>query len=140
MSLTGHKAIILILKTYGGNKTQQSQLTRWADRLLPFDFDIFHISGCKLGIVYYLSRFPSFEAPRPSSFDKQYVVKCINRFFDACDFLDGWVWDCSLSEELSEGSFDMSGNNQVSILSASINSNESIGYCFVGYCLLYQII
>ena len=38
----------------------------------------------------YLSRFPTFEAPRPSSFDEQYVVKCISQFFDACDYLDGW--------------------------------------------------
>ena len=49
--LTDHKAIISALKTNRGNKTYQSRLTRWADRLLPFDFDIFHISGCKLGIV-----------------------------------------------------------------------------------------
>ena len=86
--LTDHKAIISALKTNRGNKTHQSRSTRWADRLLPFDFDIFHISGGKLGIVDYLSRYPTFEAPRPSNFDEQYVVKCINRFFDACNFLD----------------------------------------------------
>ena len=85
--LTDHKAIISALKTNRGNKTHQSRLTRWADRLLPFDFDIFHISGCKLGIVDYLSRFPTFEAPRPSSFDEQYVVKCITR----CVRLSGWM-------------------------------------------------
>ena len=96
--LTDHKAIILALKTNRGNKTHQSRLTRCADRLLPFDFDIFHISGCKLGIVDYLSGFPTFKAPRPSSFDEQYVVKCISRFFDACDYLDEWARVCSLSE------------------------------------------
>ena len=96
---------------------------------MPFDFDIFHISGCKLGIVDYLSRFPTFEAPWPNSVDEQYVVKCINRFFDACNFLDGWVRDCSLSEELSEGSLNMSVNNQISNLSASFNSIESVDYC-----------
>ena len=99
--LTDHKAIISALKTNRGNKTYQSRLTRWANRLLPFDFDIFHISGCKLGIVDYLSRFPTFEAPRPSSFDEQYVVKCISRFFDACEFLDGWARHYTSSEELS---------------------------------------
>ena len=63
----------------------------------------------------YLSRFPTFEAPRPSSFDEQYVVKCISRFFDACDFLDGWVRDCSLSGHLSEESIDISKNSQNSV-------------------------
>ena len=43
--LMDHKAIISALKTNRGNKTHQSRLTRWADRLLPFDFDVFHISG-----------------------------------------------------------------------------------------------
>ena len=42
--LTDHKAIISALKTNRGNKTHQSRLTRWADRLLPFDFDVLHIS------------------------------------------------------------------------------------------------
>ena len=59
--LTDHKAIFSALKTNRGNKTHQSHLTRWADRLLPFDFDVLHISGSKLGIVGYLSRFPTFE-------------------------------------------------------------------------------
>ena len=44
--LTDHKVIISALKTNRGIKTHQYRLTRWADRLLPFDFDIFHISGC----------------------------------------------------------------------------------------------
>ena len=33
VALTDHKAIILALKTNRGNKTHQSRLTRWADRL-----------------------------------------------------------------------------------------------------------
>ena len=122
--LTDHKAIILALKTNRGIKTHQSRLTRWADRLLPFDFDIFHISGCKLGIVDYLSRFPTFEAPRPSSFDEQYVVKCISRFFDACDYLDEWAKCCSLSEV----SPVISKNSQNFVLSNSINLIESLDF------------
>ena len=115
--LTDHKAIISALKTNRGNKTHQSRLTRWADRLLPFDFDIFHISGCKLGIADYLLRFPTFEAPRPSSFDEQYVVKCISLFFDACDYLDEWAKGCSLSEV----SPVISKNSRNFVLSNSIN-------------------
>ena len=74
--LTDHKAKMSALKTNRGNKTHQSRLTRWADRFLPFD--VLPISGCKLGIVDYSSRFPTFEAPLPSNFDEQYVVKCIS--------------------------------------------------------------
>ena len=124
MVLTDHKAIISALKTNRGNKTHQSRLTRWADRLLPFDFDVFHISGCKLGIVDYLSHFPTFEAPRPSCFDEQYVVKCISRFFDACDYLDEWAKNCNLSEV----STDIPENSRNYVLSKSINLIESLNF------------
>ena len=127
--LTDHKAIISALKTNRGNKTYQSRLTRWADRLLPFDFDIFHISGCKLGIVDYLSRFPTFESPRPSSFDEQYVVKCISRFFDACEFLDGWARHYISSEELSntaEISQDYVVPDQINIIELLENCQSRI--------------
>ena len=120
--LTDHKAIISALKTNRGNKTHQSRLTRWADRLLPFDFDILHISGCKLGIVDYLSRFPTFEAPRPSSFDEQYVVKCITRFFDACEFLDEWTKCCPAIENPGI----IQKNNQSSAVSNTIHLIESL--------------
>ena len=120
--LTDHKAIISALKTNRGNKTHQSRLTRWADRLLPFDFDIFHISGGKLGIVDYLSRYPTFEAPRPSNFDEQYVVKCINRFFDACDFLDEWAKYHSPTKELP----NITKLSQNSVVSDNINLIESL--------------
>ena len=123
--LTDHKAIISALKTNRGNKTYQSRLTRWADRLLPFDFDIFHISGCKLRIVDYLSRFPTFEAPRPSSFDEQYVVKCISRFFDACEFLDGCARHYTSTEELS----DTPEVCQDYVVPDQINLVELLGNC-----------
>ena len=104
-------------------------MTRWADRFLPFGFDILHISGCKLGIVDYLSRFLTFEALRPSNFDVQYVVKCSSRFFDACNCLDRWVQDCSSSEVLTDGLSATSGNGPVNALTSSINSFELGYYC-----------
>ena len=72
----------------------------------------------------YLSRFPTFEAPRPSSFDEHYVVKCISRFFDACDYLDEWARDCSLSEVSSV----IPKNSQNYVLSNSINLIESLDF------------
>ena len=89
--LTDHKANISALKTNRGNKTHQLRLTQWADCLLPFDFDISHISGCKLGIVDYLSLFPTFDTPRPGNFNEQNVVNCNSRCFDACNsWTDGF--------------------------------------------------
>ena len=129
--LTDHKAIISALKTNRVNKTHQSRLTRWADQLLPFDFDVLHISGCKLGIVDYLSRFPTFEEPRPCNFDEQNVVICISRFFDACDFSDRWVHDSSSSDSLSDTSPAKMMNKPFRALSTSINSIESGNHCHI---------
>ena len=41
------------------NKTYSSRLTRWVDRLLPFDSQIFHAPGRTIGIADYLSRHSS---------------------------------------------------------------------------------
>ena len=42
-----------------GNKTFSSQLTRWVDRLLPFEFEVVHVAGRTLGMAGYLSRHPT---------------------------------------------------------------------------------
>ena len=36
-----------------------SRLTRWVDRLLPFDFEIIHAPGRTISTADYLSRHPS---------------------------------------------------------------------------------
>ena len=36
-----------------------SRLTRWVDRLLPFEFEEVHLPGRKLGMADYLSRHPT---------------------------------------------------------------------------------
>ena len=41
--LTDHKAIISALKEMYGKKSYQSRLSRWADRLIPFDYEIEHV-------------------------------------------------------------------------------------------------
>ena len=40
---TDHQALLTALKENRGSKTDQSSLTRWVDRLLPFNFNIGHI-------------------------------------------------------------------------------------------------
>ena len=82
--LTDQKAIVTALTENWGNKTHQSRLTRWEDRMLPFEFTISHIAGAKIGMADYLSRSPKFEAPPTSKYDEQFVVKATENFDEAC--------------------------------------------------------
>ena len=56
--VSDHKALATVLKGNKSNKTYSSRLTRWVDRLLPFDFEIFHAPGRTIGIADNLSRHP----------------------------------------------------------------------------------
>ena len=57
--ISDHKALATVLKGLKANKTYSSRLTRWVDRLLPYDFEVIHGPGRTLGIADYLSRNPS---------------------------------------------------------------------------------
>ena len=82
---TAHKGLTSALDGKKSNKTYQSRLTRWVDRLLPYQFNILHIPGRDMGIVDYLSRDP-FNDPWPESeLDKKFVVATINSFHEALD-------------------------------------------------------
>ena len=59
--VTDHKALTSALEENRSNKTYQSRLTRWVDRLLPYQIKITHIPGRDRGIVDYLSREPTGE-------------------------------------------------------------------------------
>ena len=48
--LTDHKALLSALKNNRANKTYQSRLVRWVDKLLPFDFDVSHFAGENMGL------------------------------------------------------------------------------------------
>ena len=67
---TDHKALTSALGEHKYNKTYQSRLTRWVDRLFPFQFKVVHISGKNMGIVDYLSGEPSGEPWPESELDK----------------------------------------------------------------------
>ena len=54
--ITDHRAN---MKEHRSNKSYNSRLTHWIDRLLPFDFNIEHIPGAKMGLVDYISRQPN---------------------------------------------------------------------------------
>ena len=73
-----HQAQLSALKENRGNKTYQSGLTRWVDRLLPFHFAVEHVPGKNMGFADYLSRNPSGKAPPPTEEDKNFVINTIN--------------------------------------------------------------
>ena len=57
--VSDHKALTAVLKSNKNNKTYSSRLTRWVDRLLPFEFEIVHAPGRTMGLADYISRHPS---------------------------------------------------------------------------------
>ena len=76
------------MKENYNDKSFQSRLSRWADRLLPFDFEAIHVLGFTLGNVDCLSRYPTFSAPSPSIYDDIFVVKSIEAFNSALTFIN----------------------------------------------------
>ena len=70
-------------KEHRSNKSYNSRLTRWIDRLLPFDFNIEHIPGAKMGLVDYISRQPNQKAKVTNKYDEEFAVATVTRFRDA---------------------------------------------------------
>ena len=85
---TDHKALTSALGEHKSNKTYQSRLKRWVDRLLPYQFKLVHIPGKDMNIVDYLSREPSGEPWPDSKLDKKFVVASIDQFHAALDCLN----------------------------------------------------
>ena len=61
-TISNHGALASVLKPNRGNKTFSSRLTRWVDRLLPFEFEITHVPGRVLSFADYLSRHPQVKS------------------------------------------------------------------------------
>ena len=69
-----HRALVSIMRENRSNKSYNSRLTLWADRLLPFDFSIDHLPGSKVRLVDYISRDPQQKVVNISAYDKQFIV------------------------------------------------------------------
>ena len=81
--ITDHRALLSIMKEHRSNKSYNSRLTRWAVRLLPFDFNFEHIPGAKMGLVDYISRQPNQEAKVTNKNAEEIAVATITRIRDA---------------------------------------------------------
>ena len=86
--ITDHRALLSIMKENRSNKSYNSRLTRWVDRLLPFQIDIEYLPGAKMGLVDYISRNPSQKAKRVSAYDEEFIVaklKLISKSINALE-------------------------------------------------------
>ena len=80
--VTDHKALLSALNANQGNKTMHSRLTRWVNRLLPFNFKIKHIPGKEMGFTDLLSRLPSGKALPTSHYDSEFVVATVQNIVE----------------------------------------------------------
>ena len=75
--VTDHRALLSILKEHRSNKSYNSRLSRWIDRLLPYNFTIEHMPRAKICLVDYISRNPFARAKKISTYDEHFVVATI---------------------------------------------------------------
>ena len=78
--ITDHTALLSALKPNRANKSRQSRLIRWVDKLLPYTFSIQHIPGKDMGFTDYLSRNPHQKPPPISPDDELFVINRIREF------------------------------------------------------------
>ena len=76
--ITDHQALLSILKEHRSNKSYNSRLSRWVDRLLPYQFSIEHLFGAKMGLVDYISRNPYQPAKSFSKYDEDFLVATLS--------------------------------------------------------------
>ena len=51
--------------------------------MLPFDFNIEHIPGTRMGLVDYISRQPNQNAKSVNQYDEEFMIAIISRIRDA---------------------------------------------------------
>ena len=86
--ITDHEALVsLLIGNNSKNKTRFSRLTRWLDRIIPFDFCVEQKPGAKIGLADYLARYSNSLAEPVSSYDSTFTVAKINTISKTYGFL-----------------------------------------------------
>ena len=123
-----HKAQTSALGENCSNKTYQSRLTKWVDRLLPYQFKIMHIPGKDMDLVDKLSREPNGEPSPESELDEKFVVTSIENFHRALYSLNNQLLDMAepvRNEYILEHSGRNTGSdNKVNTSSHGCYSNQ----------------
>ena len=96
--ITDQQTLVSALNSNKSNKTYQSRLTRWIDRLIPFDFDIKHLSGSKMGLIDYILRHPVGKPQPPAYWDEHFVVALIDDFISCLEFQDSTIANIGMIE------------------------------------------
>ena len=130
--ITDHRALLSIMNEHRSNKSYNSRLTRWIDRLLPFDFNIENTPGAKMGLVDYISRQPNQEAKVTNKYDEEFAVATITRIRDTITAIDVNITQqncqsqhfCSVNHTHSTRALHPQPTNYSNLLSA-INRNTT---------------
>ena len=77
--ITDHRALLSILNKHRSNKSYNSCLSQWVDRLLSHQFKIEQLPGAKMGIVDYISRNPYQPAKSIPTYDDEFIVATLSR-------------------------------------------------------------
>ena len=72
--ITDHRALLSTMRENRANKSYNSRLSRWVDRLLRFDFLIGHPPVSIMGLVDYILRETQQKAVKISTYDEQFIV------------------------------------------------------------------
>ena len=126
--ITDHKALFSALSPNHGNKTYHSRLTRWVDRLLPFNFTIKHLAGKDMGFTDLIPRTLSGKAIAPSHYDEEFVVATTKKIYNAFNPLDNENPLRNSINSISENSQYTKLRNHV-IITALNFVNSSISFC-----------
>ena len=127
--LLGKEIVKSALEGNRSNKTYQSRLTRWVDRLLPYQFKIFHIPGKDMGIVDYLSSEPTGEPWPETKLDEKFVVTSIECFHRALDCLNSRLNNTDVtiqSEKVLEYSQKQKREDKFSKSRCGCHSNKTV--------------
>ena len=127
--ITNHRALLSIMKEHRSNKSYNSRLTRWVDRLLPFQFDIEHLPGSKMGLVEYISRNPSQKAKKISTYDEEFIVaklKLISKSVNSLE-LNTEHPASHLHQLLTNYTLDPQNTSKIEILDPALQTTPKIG-------------
>ena len=126
--ITDHRALLSIMKEHRSNKSYNSRLTRWVDRLLPFQFDIEHLPWAKVGLVDYISRNPSQKAKKISTYDEEFIVAKLKLIWKSINALElSTKYSAShLHQLLTHHTLALQSTSKTKIheLASQINSHE----------------
>ena len=78
-SIYVHQALLSVLKEHRSNKSYNSRLSRWVNRVLPYQFKIEHLPGATMGLFDYISRNPYQPAKSISKYDEEFLVAILSR-------------------------------------------------------------